>query len=133
MESYREGLVMVPRSPPGLMIQHISAIALSERVRDHGRGSRIGASSQRGDRDAEIGWVQPVRVGGFLANLLLHPARAAKSLAEPQSSQRKVLTLAEPSAALRLCEKILFVRGVVPRPRCSLTGMICTQIGLALA
>ncbi|MDY0059703.1 MAG: hypothetical protein RBU45_07845 [Myxococcota bacterium] len=112
------------------MIQHISAIALSERVRDHGRGSRIGASSQRGDRDAEIGWVQPVRVGGFLANLLLHPARAAKSLAEPQSSQRKVLCWLSP---LRLCEKILFVRGVVPRPRCSLTGMIGTQIGLALA
>jgi len=82
------------------MIQHISAIALSERVRDHGRGSRIGASSQRGDRDAEIGWVQPVRVGGFLANLLLHSARAAKSLAEPQSSQRKVLSWLSP---LRLC------------------------------
>ncbi len=41
-------------------------------------------------------WVQPVRVGGFLANLLPYPARAAKSLAEPQSSQRKVLSWLSP-------------------------------------
>jgi len=44
--------------------------------------------------------VQPVRVGGFITNLLLHPARAAKSLAEPQSSQRKALSWPSP---LRLC------------------------------
>jgi hypothetical protein len=40
--------------------------------------------------------VPPVRVGGFMANLFLHPARAAKSLAEPQSSQSKVLCWPSP-------------------------------------
>jgi len=49
---------------------------------------------------ALLDWVQPVRVGGFLANLLPNPARDAKSLAEPQSSQRKVLSWPSP---LRLC------------------------------
>ena len=63
-------------------------------------GSRRIAPTRAGRHATQLIWVQPVRVGGFLANLLPYPARAAKSLAEPQSSQRKVLSWLSP---LRLC------------------------------
>jgi hypothetical protein len=60
------------------------------------------------------------------------PGSSCKISRRAAEFAEKSAQLAEPSAALRLCEKILFVRGVVPRPRCSLTGMICTYIYLQM-
>jgi len=54
------------------------------------------------------------------------PGSSCKISRRAAESAEKSAPLAEPSAARRLCEKILFVRGVVPRPRCSLTRMLCT-------